>query len=455
MAATDDVGVTGYRVEHCQGANCTTFAQIATPATTTYNDTGLIASTAYSYRVRATDAAGNLSDYSPVASASTTTTVADTTAPSAPANLTAMPATIRQVNLAWNAATDNVGVTGYRLERCQGAGCSNFTQIAAPTATSYGNTGLIASTSYTYRVRAVDAAGNLSAYSPIAIASTPASSIAVTITPLRGALTVTRNLAFTAAIANDFGAAGVTWSATSGTFQSVTETTATYVAPSTAGRITVTATSIADPGKTATAAVGVTDLGSIASYHNDNSRAGANTSEYALTPANVNTATFGKLFSCTVDGSIYAQPLWVANVTLGGVKHNVVVVATMHDSVYAFDADDASCSLLWHASLLDSAHGATAGETSVPSGTANTLVGSGYGDVKPEVGVTGTPVIDPASNTVYVVSKTAAANTLPIHQRLHALSLIDGTEKFSGPRGIDSSISVAGTGDGSVAAQLS
>ncbi len=163
------------------------------------------------------------------------------------------------------------------------------------------------------------------------------------------------------------------------------------MAPSTAGQITVTATSVADPGKKAAAALGVTDLGSVASYHNDNSRAGANTREFALTPANVKSATFGKLFSCTVDGAIYAQPLWIANLTIGAAKHNVVIVATMHDSVYAFDADAAPCAALWHASLLDSAHGAAAGETSVPSGTANTLVGSGYGDVKPEIGVTGNP----------------------------------------------------------------
>src|SRR5213076_3329998 len=171
--STDNVGVTGYRVERCQGAGCSNFAQIAAPAGTTFSDTGLTASTSYSYRVRATDAANNLSAYSSTASASTPAPP-DTTPPTAPANLTSTAASASQINLAWTASTDNVGVTGYRVERCQGAGCSNFAQIAAPAGTTFSDTGLTASTSYSYRVRATDAANNLSAYSSTASASTPA-----------------------------------------------------------------------------------------------------------------------------------------------------------------------------------------------------------------------------------------------------------------------------------------
>ena len=85
----------------------------------------------------------------------------DTTAPSAPASLTATPASFAEIDLAWSAATDDVGVAGYRVESCAGAGCSNFVQIAALAGTSFGSSGLAASTSYSYRVRAVDAAGNL------------------------------------------------------------------------------------------------------------------------------------------------------------------------------------------------------------------------------------------------------------------------------------------------------
>ena len=120
-AATDNLGVTGYLVERCQGSGCTAFAQIASVTTTTFSDTGLAAATSYSYRVRATDAAGNLSDYSNTA---TTTTPAspDTTPPTVPSGLTATAASTSQINLAWTASTDTVGVTGYLVERCQGAG---------------------------------------------------------------------------------------------------------------------------------------------------------------------------------------------------------------------------------------------------------------------------------------------------------------------------------------------
>jgi chitodextrinase len=173
-ASTDNVGVTGYKVEQCQGAGCTIFTQIATPTTTTFSATGLTASTAYSYRVRATDAAGNLSPYSNIASATTT----DTQPPTAPTNLTATAGSSSQINLSWTASTDNVGVTGYKVEQCQGAGCTIFTQIATPTTTTFSATGLTASTAYSYRVRATDAAGNLSPYSNIASATTTSASSA-------------------------------------------------------------------------------------------------------------------------------------------------------------------------------------------------------------------------------------------------------------------------------------
>src|SRR5258706_13749926 len=96
----------------------------------------------------------------------------DTMPPSAPANLTVTPASSTQLNLSWTTSTDNVGVTGYMVERCQGAACSNFAQIAALTTTTFSDSGLIASSSYSYRVRANDAANNLSAYSSTATAPT-------------------------------------------------------------------------------------------------------------------------------------------------------------------------------------------------------------------------------------------------------------------------------------------
>src|SRR2546425_162542 len=168
-ASTDDVGVTGYRVERCQGAECTTFTPVATPPGTSDSDTGLSPITSYSYRVKALDAAGNVSTASAPATAST---LADTTPPSAPATLTVTAASATQISLTWAASTDDVGVTGYGVERCTGADCASFTPIATPTGTTYSDTGLSPSTSYSYQVRAGDAAGNVSGGSPVARATT-------------------------------------------------------------------------------------------------------------------------------------------------------------------------------------------------------------------------------------------------------------------------------------------
>ena len=169
------MGVTGYRVERCQDAGCSSFVEIAQPTGTSYRDTGLTASTTYRYRVRARDAAGNLGPYSTIVTQTTQAPPPDTQAPTAPAGLTATMVSGSRIDLSWTAATDNVGVTGYRVERCQSAGCSDFAQVAQPagTGTGYTDTGLTAGTSYTYRVRAVDAAGNLGPFSNTASAATP------------------------------------------------------------------------------------------------------------------------------------------------------------------------------------------------------------------------------------------------------------------------------------------
>jgi chitodextrinase len=443
-ASTDNVGVAGYKVERCSGVACANFAQIATPSSTTFSDTGLAASTSYSYRVRADDAAGNNSAYSNTATA-TTPAAPDITPPTAPTNLAATAASTSQINLTWTASTDNVGVAGYKVERCSGAACANFAQIATPSGTTFSDTGLAASTSYSYRVRADDAAGNNSAYSNTATATTQAASsgnISVTISPKRGGLTLSQAMPFTATVTNDVGSAGVTWSASSGSFSTQSTSAATFVAPNTMGVVTVTATSVVDVTKSASATIGVTDFAGMFTYHNDLSRDGVNAQEYALTTASVATATFGKLFSCPTDAAMYAQPLWVANLSTQSGTHNVIFAATTHDTVYALDADANPCVTYWSKSLLGS------GETWVSSSDVGT------GDIQPDVGIIGTPVIDPATNTLYVVSKskTNGSSCTPAtscFQRLHALSLIDGSEKFGGPVNITSAISVPGTGDGS------
>jgi hypothetical protein len=124
----------------------------------------------------------------------------------------------------------------------------------------------------------------------------------------------------------------------------------------------------------------------------------------------------------------------------------VVFVATEHDSLYAFDADSSPCVQLWSASLIDAAHGATAGETSVPSGVSGNLVGQGEGDLTPEVGVTGTPVIDPASGLLYVVSKSVSAGKNAFYQRLHAIDITTGSEAAGSP--VTISGAYPGTGEG-------
>jgi chitodextrinase len=172
-ASTDNLGVTGYQVERCQGAACSNFALVATVTGASYNDIGLEAASTYRYQVRAADAAGNLSGYSAIAVATTQTTT-DTTVPAVPTTLVATAASSSQIGLTWTASTDNVGVIGYRVERCQGVGCAVFTEVATVAGTGYNDTGVLGSTTYSYRLRAADASGNLSGYSDIAQATTQA-----------------------------------------------------------------------------------------------------------------------------------------------------------------------------------------------------------------------------------------------------------------------------------------
>jgi hypothetical protein len=198
----------------------------------------------------------------------------------------------------------------------------------------------------------------------------------------------------------------------------------------------------------------------VLTYHNDLARNGANLNETTLTHANVNSATFGKLFSYSVDGYVYAQPLYVPNVTLpNGSVRNIVFVATEHDSVYAFDANNNDPTegggLLWQDSFIDPANGITP----VPAADTET------NDIVPEVGITGTPVIDGNSGVLYVVTKTKEIRGDGNHyvQTLHALDITTGVEMYGGPAiiadtlylGADnyryvSGISVPGSGAGSI-----
>ena len=279
----------------------------------------------------------------------------------------------------------------------------------------------------------------------------PQAQISVAVTPPTFGLTLSQSVTLTATVANDSSNLGVIWSVSGsscsgsacGTLSAATATTVKYTAPTTGGAYLVTATSVANVTRSATATIGVTDLAGVYTYRNDLTRSSINSKEYVLTPSNVNKSSFGKLFSCTVDGSVYAQPLWVANVAIGGGTHNIVIVATQHDSVYVFDADNGngtSCTQYWKASMLTSAYGAGSGATPVPSADTGET-----GDIPNEIGITSTPVIDPATNYLYVVSKTKEGGQY--FQRLHRLILATGAETSGAP--VVLAASVSGSGDGS------
>ena len=172
----------------------------------------------------------------------------------------------------------------------------------------------------------------------------------------------------------------------------------------------------------------------VLTYHNDNYRSGQNLQETILTPANVNTSTFGKLFSVPVDGQIYTQPLYLSGVSIpGNGTHNVIYVATEHDGVFAYDAD-ASGPALWSVSFINPSAGITTLDNTDVACTA----------IPPEVGITGTPVIDPATGTLFLVARTKENGVF--FQRLHALDVATGAEKFGGPVVIQTSVPGIGAG---------
>jgi len=188
----------------------------------------------------------------------------------------------------------------------------------------------------------------------------------------------------------------------------------------------------------------------VLTYQYDNTRDGANTHETVLTPLNVNATSFGKLFSHPVDGFIYGQPLYLANVDIPDRgRHNVVYVATEHDSVYAFDADQAA-EPLWHVNFLNE----KAGVTTIPADDARCPF------IRPEIGITPTPVIDLQTGTLYVLARTkesrGALSADRYVQKLHALAITTGAEKFGGPVEIKASMKGRGAGgSGSTQTSLS
>lgn len=175
-------------------------------------------------------------------------------------------------------------------------------------------------------------------------------------------------------------------------------------------------------------------------YHNDNARTGANLNESILTPSNVNQNTFGKLFTYNVDGYVFAQPLYVSGLSIPGQgTHNAVFIATEHNSVYCFDADSNT-----------GTNGGTLWQVNLGPSAPCPVDGFRFQAIVPEVGITGTPVIDPISQTLYV-DAFVVDGTNYSHQ-IHALNLSDGSEKPFSP--VTVNVSIPGNGVGSVGGML-
>jgi hypothetical protein len=194
---------------------------------------------------------------------------------------------------------------------------------------------------------------------------------------------------------------------------------------------------------------------SVWTYHNDNRRTGLNTNETILNLTNVNLTLFGRLFTNMVDGCVYAQPLYVPGVAIPGQgTHNVLFIATEHNTVYAFDADvpAAAGGLLWQTNLGPAAVTTTSTFTNKNFGTRYN--GGAYTDIIPEVGITGTPVIDLRSGTLYVDAFTGelGGGVTNYFHRLYALNITNGTEQPFSP--VVVSASVPGIGVDSVGGKV-
>lgn len=177
---------------------------------------------------------------------------------------------------------------------------------------------------------------------------------------------------------------------------------------------------------------------SVLTQHNNNTRAGLNNQETVLTTANVNAQQFGKLFSLTVDDQVYAQPLVVGNLPLGSGNRNVVFIATVNNTVYAYDGDNGK--LYWKKNFT------VLGMRAPNSNDMSSSWCTPYTDILYNIGIIGTPVIDSAAQTIYFVARSTDGTNF--FQYLHAVNIITGNEQGGSPVAI--SASMTGSGAGSV-----
>ncbi|MGA8530954.1 MAG: Ig-like domain-containing protein [Acidobacteriaceae bacterium] len=264
----------------------------------------------------------------------------------------------------------------------------------------------------------------------------PPSLVSIAVTPANPSFPAKSSQQFTATGTYSDGStknvtATATWTSSNTSAATINSTgLATGVAT---GTTTITAAVNGISGSTTATITAAPPGVNITTWHVDTNRSGLNANETLLTPTNVNTASFGKLFSLPVNGYAYAEPLLMSGVTIGAAKHNVLYVATEADWVYAFDADTAG-SPLWSESLLN--EGTNTGETPLTGGP-----------IQPYEGITSTPVIDPSTGTLYVVSAQTSSSAGSSF-RLHALDITTGAEKFGGP--VTLNVSVPATNSASV-----
>ena len=259
--------------------------------------------------------------------------------------------------------------------------------------------------------------GSVSGATALTVTVKAISSIAVMPNPASFAMGSTQQFVATATYSDNSTAdisATVTWSIANTAVATISSSgLATGVA---SGQTTVSAAQSGVTGNAATMVTIASGTGvNVTLWHYDTSRTGLNPNEASLAPSNVSAQTFGKLFSYQVDGYVYGTPLIMSNITVNGAMHNVMYVATEHDSVYAFDSDNpGNGTPLWQTSLLQT------GETPMTDGP-----------IQPYQGVTSTPVIDPSTNTIYVVSAQTAAGASTF--RLNALDITTGLPKYGSP----------------------
>jgi hypothetical protein len=324
---------------------------------------------------------------------------------------------------------------------------ANGTAIAGATSASYTTAALAAGDNgISYTVVVTNSAGSVTSSAALLTVTTPTQPTAPTITtqPVAVTAAVGATATFTV-VATGTAPLSYQWYA-NGTIAIAGATSATYttaalaagdngisytvVVTNSAGSVTSSAAVLTVTTSTGT----VTPGPDVVTFKYDTTRSGANSAETILTPTNVNTTTFGLLRNLPADGVVDAQPLYLGAVTIAGVVHNVVYMATEHGSVYAYDADSTAspATPLWKVSLVGS------GES--------TSDDFGCSEISPEIGITSTPVIDRtagANGTIFVVAMTKDASSA-YHQRLHALDLTTGAELSGGPTEITASFTFAG-----------